>query len=95
MVRPVNFGFNPETAENNAFQSKIEGLSAEETQERALQEFDSFVDLLRSKGIEVMVVQDKVEPYTPDSIFPNNWFSTHEDGVTLKQRINFLKELVL
>ncbi len=83
MVRPVNFGFNPETAENNSFQSKIEGLSAQETQEQALREFDDFVALLRDHGIEVKVVEDTADPYTPDSIFPNNWFTTHEDGVII------------
>lgn len=83
MVRPVNFGFNPETAENNSFQSKIDGLSAQKTQEQALSEFDAFVELLRSKGIDVMVVEDTADPYTPDSIFPNNWFTTHEDGVII------------
>ena len=30
-----------------------------------------------SIGIDVKVIQDTKEPHTPDSIFPNNWFSTH------------------
>lgn len=81
MIRPINFGFNAETAENNAFQSQIEGLSSEDAQAQALKEFDAFVNLLKSNRIEVTVFEDTDDFYTPDSIFPNNWFSTHEDNV--------------
>ncbi len=77
MVRPVNFGYNPQTATNNAFQKKGFEKSA---QEMAVEEFDNYVELLKSNGIDVVVVQDTPEPHTPDSIFPNNWFSTHEGG---------------
>lgn len=77
MVRPANFGFNPETAVNNSFQKK--GLE-KSTHETALKEFDNFTALLRSNKVEVLVVQDTQEPHTPDSVFPNNWFSTHEGG---------------
>lgn len=76
MIRPAAFGFNPEAAVSNAFQSKISGLSPDEIQEIALLEFDNFVHVLRSNGIQVMVFDDTIEPYTPDAIFPNNWFST-------------------
>jgi hypothetical protein len=77
MVRPVSFGFNEETAANNSFQKKGFEKSA---QEMALEEFDNFTSLLRTEGVEVLVVQDTPEPHTPDSVFPNNWFSTHEGG---------------
>jgi len=77
MVRPVRFGFNEQTAANNSFQRRGFEKSA---QEKALDEFDNFVSLLRSNGVEVIVAQDTDEPHTPDSIFPNNWFSTHETG---------------
>jgi len=77
MVRPVSFGFNEETAANNSFQKKGFEKSA---QEMALEEFDNFTSLLRAEGVEVLVVQDTPEPHTPDSVFPNNWFSTHEGG---------------
>ncbi|MCR5131053.1 MAG: amidinotransferase [Prevotella sp.] len=78
MVRPVRFAFNEETAGNNAFQQK--DSSEEEarlTGMRATQEFDDFVALLRENGVRVEVLQDTPEPQTPDSIFPNNCFSTH------------------
>ncbi len=77
MVRPCSFGFNVQTASNNAFQRSGFESGA---QEAALREFDSFVALLRSHGITVDVIEDTPEPHTPDSIFPNNWFSTHSDG---------------
>ena len=80
MIEPVAFGFNPETAMNNYFQK--EGTQ-ENAQTRALSEFQNMVKLLRDKGIEVIVVQDTLEPHTPDSIFPNNWISFHEDGTVV------------
>ena len=77
MIRPVNFGFNAETAVNNLFQVPSDQTSA---QENAVQEFDNLVATLRKNEIDVTVVQDSPEPYTPDSIFPNNWISFLEDG---------------
>ncbi len=77
MIRPVNFGFNAETAVNNAFQVAGKGLAA---QEKAQKEFDDFVMILRKNGVHVMVVNDTPEPHTPDSIFPNNWISFHDTG---------------
>lgn len=77
MVRPVRFGFNEQTAVNNSFQRRGLELSA---QEMALAEFDNFVTLLKTNGVDVTVVEDTPDPHTPDSIFPNNWFSTHESG---------------
>lgn len=78
MVRPVRFAFNEETAANNAFQQKSETLEAAlQVQQKAVEEFDAYVELLRQNGISVEVLQDTPEPFTPDSIFPNNCFSTH------------------
>ncbi len=74
MVRPVSFGYNEQTAVNNSFQQQ--GFE-KDAQECALQEFDSFVKLLIENDITVEVVYDTIDPPTPDSIFPNNWFSTH------------------
>src|SRR5580692_7800602 len=77
MIRPVNFAFNPETAVNNAFQSS----ATADAQQQASQEFDEFVRLLRDNDVDVTVIDDTPEPYTPDSIFPNNWISFHEKGL--------------
>ncbi len=74
MVRPVAFGFNAQTATNNAFQQQGYG---EQAQENALKEFNNYVELLQEAGVKVVVVEDTPQPHTPDSIFPNNWFSTH------------------
>mgnify|MGYP001949923749 CR=1 FL=1 len=80
MIRPVNFGFNAETAVNNAFQVAGQDAAAQENAEK---EFDAFVELLRQNGVDVTVVNDTPEPYTPDSIFPNNWVSFHQDGTII------------
>lgn len=79
MIRPVRFAFNPETAVDNVFQI-VPQEKEEEIQAKALQEFDGYVETLRSKGIEVIVFEDTKDPHTPDSIFPNDWCSYHEDG---------------
>ncbi|MBT1689036.1 amidinotransferase [Fulvivirgaceae bacterium PWU37] len=76
MIRPVRFGYNAQTAVNNAFQSAED----QDAQEKALHEFDTFVALLRAHGVDVTVVDDTPAPHTPDSIFPNNWISFHDDG---------------
>ncbi|WP_017259242.1 citrulline utilization hydrolase CtlX [Pedobacter arcticus] len=76
MIRPVAFGFNPQT-EGNTFQHQPE---AGKVQERALAEFNQFVTKLRLNHINVIVIEDTLKPHTPDSIFPNNWVSFHNDG---------------
>lgn len=79
MIRPVQFTFNTETAVNNRFQ--IMGIgNAESAQEKALEEFDAFVAKLNENDIDVTVINDTPQPHTPDSIFPNNWISFHDNG---------------
>src|ERR1700761_3706059 len=78
MIRPVNFGFNEETAESNAFQQHDKSQGS--VQEKALTEFNNFVTILKANGVDVIVTDDTPEPYTPDSIFPNNWVSFHASG---------------
>jgi hypothetical protein len=77
MIEPVSFGFNEETAANNYFQRKED---IDDAQSKALVEFKRFVEHLQSHDIDVLVVQDTLSPLTPDSIFPNNWISIHEEG---------------
>ncbi len=79
MIRPVNFRMNEQTAVNNYFQEEIDGSSTAINQ-KAQEEFDAFVKVLRAKGVAVIVVEDTKEPDTPDSIFPNNWISFHKSG---------------
>ena len=80
MVRPVNFRMNEQTAVNNYYQKVIDNVLPETVNAKAQQEFDAFVEKLQNVGVNVIVVQDTVEPNTPDSIFPNNWISFHQNG---------------
>lgn len=82
MIEPVNFNYNPQTAVNNYFQNEVDD-EAEKIQREALEEFRTMVSTLRSKGINVLTIQDTPIPHTPDSIFPNNWISFHEDGTVV------------
>lgn len=77
MVRPARFDFNPETAVNNAFQKASD---AKDVDRKARKEFDGFVEKLRSKGVDVMVMEDSADPHKPDSVFPNNWITMHSNG---------------
>lgn len=79
MIRPVRFRKNEQTSVNNHFQEDI-NLANEKINRLAQNEFDAFVNLLESKGIKVIVVEDIFDNDTPDSIFPNNWISFHQDG---------------
>lgn len=83
MIRPENFGFNDQTAANNAFQSREEVPDVEVLKQIAKKEFDDMVTLLRSKGIKVMVIEDTPTPSKPDAVFPNNWISFHENGTII------------
>jgi hypothetical protein len=78
MIRPLHFVYNAETAVNNSFQVKGD---QENLTEKAVQEFDKFVNALQNQGIDVTVVEDSPDPHTPDAIFPNNWISFHPSGI--------------
>ena len=78
MIRPINFGYNEETAQDNHYQ--IKESTHKNVNERAQKEFDNMVFNLRQNGVSVHVFQDDENEYTPDSIFPNNWVSFHENG---------------
>jgi hypothetical protein len=80
MIRPVAFRMNEQTTVNNYYQKVLDGLSAETVNAKAQEEFDTFVNKLRMVGVDVTVVDDTLEPSTPDSVFPNNWISFHENG---------------
>jgi hypothetical protein len=78
MIWPVNFGFNEETAVSNAFQKQQS--EKDDINVVAQLEFDGMVKMLCTNGVEVIVVEDTIEPHKPDAIFPNNWVSFHDDG---------------
>lgn len=80
MVRPVAFRMNEQTAVNNYYQKVIDNLLPNTVNTKAQEEFDAYVEKLKAVGINVIVIQDTLEPDTPDSIFPNNWISFHQSG---------------
>ena len=80
MIRPCRFYPNPETASDNAFQREIASDDAGAVAQAAQTEFDRAVELLRGAGVTVHVFEDTASPEKPDAVFPNNWFSTHQDG---------------
>ena len=79
MVRPAHFGYNAETAKNNAFQSKSAADKLKAPNEKARKEFDKFVSKLRKAGIVIEIWDDRANVVKPDAIFPNNWISFHQD----------------
>jgi hypothetical protein len=80
LIRPSAFGYNPETAETNVFQRKPE-LSDLRIQQNALTEFENMVNMLEASGVELYVFDDPF--HYPDSVFPNNWVSFHDDGTVV------------
>jgi hypothetical protein len=83
MIRPSNFGYNPSTAQSNAFQSSEINLKPDEISDKARKEFDIFVELLSGPGINTIVIEDKKDMKLPDSVFPNNWISFHHNGTVV------------
>src|SRR5882724_2378042 len=79
MIRPGRFYPNPETAADNAFQTRVDS-DADALSTVARKEFDAAVQTLCTAGINVHVFEDTAEPEKPDAVFPNNWISTHHDG---------------
>lgn len=80
MIRPIGFRMNEETAVNNYYQKVLDNMLPETVNTKAQKEFDDYVEKLRGIGVNVVVVDDTKETDTPDSIFPNNWVSFHENG---------------
>ena len=83
MVRPAHFGYNPETAGNNAFQLEEGSHRTGLIKEKAQQEFDGIAENLKEHGVIVHVFEDNPKVIKPDAVFPNNWFTTHENGVLI------------
>ncbi len=83
MVRPAHFGFNEQTASSNAFQQQDDSISPEEIKQKAIEEFNGFVELLRAAGVHIIAVEDTTEPVKTDAVFPNNWVTFHEDGTVI------------
>ncbi|TXE09863.1 amidinotransferase [Seonamhaeicola algicola] len=80
MIRPINFRMNEQTAVNNYYQKVVDNLLPATVNKKAQDEFDAYVEKLKAHGVDVVVVSDTDDFDTPDSIFPNNWISFHENG---------------
>lgn len=80
MIRPVNFRMNEQTVVNNFYQKVLGNSLPSAINTKAQNEFDVFVDKLKEIGVNVIVVNDNENTDTPDSIFPNNWVSFHQNG---------------
>ncbi|XP_037036197.1 uncharacterized protein LOC119074282 [Bradysia coprophila] len=87
MIRPVKFAMNPETCHTNAFQKPTHQTN-DEVHQKSSEQFDNFVKLLKDNGVDVTVIDDTVEPHTPDSIFPNNWITFYHNGICLHSMEN-------
>ncbi len=81
MVRPANFFQNPQTLSDNSFQIRDDTNSS--IHKQALSEFDALVLALEQQGVDVCLIQDTLSPETPDSIFPNNCYSFHGNGLAV------------
>ncbi len=79
MIAPTKFGFNEEAFKTNSFQNRPDPAFTSVNQ-TALEEFDRFVESLKELKVDVRRISDFGNSTTPDSIFPNNWFSTHSSG---------------
>ena len=106
MIRPKRFHSNAQTAASNAFQGFDSAPAEDVVQPRALAEFENLVQTLTNCGVDVRVFDDTFSPHTPDAVFPNNWFSTHQDGSVvlypmaaenrrLERRLDVLQDLQL
>jgi hypothetical protein len=83
MVRPHRFTSNPETAGDNAFQrtpTAHDDTAAQSLADAARDEVTAAAERLSDAGVRVHVFDDPGDNGTPDSVFPNNWFSTHPGG---------------
>jgi len=80
MVFPAYFGFNPQTAQSNNFQHEDADIDAHI---QAQTEFTNMVNTLKQKGVKVLVLPSRSDVITPDAIFPNNWFTHHQDGTLI------------
>ncbi|MFT3820933.1 MAG: arginine deiminase-related protein [Rubrivivax sp.] len=79
MVRPHRFRPNPDTAADNAFQ-RGPGAGADAVARAAHAEVTAVAARLEAEGVRVHLFEDDGSRDTPDSVFPNNWFSTHAGG---------------
>lgn len=79
MIRPHLFYSNPETAADNKFQNTHQKTSPTLVSKAAYEDVTQAAEILKKYGVRVLLFEDRSDK-TPDSCYPNNWFSTHQDG---------------
>lgn len=79
LIRPRRFQPNPVTTADNAFQSIDADRDADALAAAAHAEVTALAEALTAHGVTVHLFDDEDER-RPDSVFPNNWFSTHAGG---------------
>lgn len=79
MIRPHHFAPNHETEADNAFQSCARHLDQATLADAAYREVSAAAETLADHGVRAHMFEDEGRE-TPDSVFPNNWFSTHPGG---------------
>lgn len=79
MVRPHNFRPNPMTVDDNEFQQIAPTDHLQSIAKNAYAQVSNAAQIISDLGVKVYIFDDETTE-TPDSIFPNNWFSTHDDG---------------
>ena len=78
MIRPHHFAPNEQTRQDNSFQS-IAPFDRNLVATQAYEQVTTMAKTLESHGVTVHLFEDATDR-TPDSVFPNNWFSTHLGG---------------
>ena len=78
MIRPLSFGFNNDTSNDNYFQKNVDHLTKSKIKSNALKEFENMCSILRKNSINVVVLENDNKNLT-DDVFPNNWISFHGD----------------
>ena len=73
LVEPSSFNFNIETFDTNVFQNDIQFNKL-----KIFEEFNNFISTLDKNKISFNIL--KSPKNSPDSIYPNNWVVTFEDG---------------
>ena len=73
LVEPSNFNFNIQTFDTNVFQKDVQFNKL-----KIFEEFDNFISTLDKNKISFNIL--KSPKNSPDSIYPNNWVVTFDDG---------------
>ena len=78
MIRPHHFCPNEQTKKDNSFQA-VQPYDRQLLKRQAYEQATVAAKILENEGVVVHTFEDEGLE-TPDSVFPNNWFSTHSGG---------------